>query len=284
MKGADEPRRVAVVRTALEAVYAFTHFLAPVMPKAAQSIFDMLSTGPVSSFNLRDDFYNLAPGAVVGLGEILFQKIEAPEAAVPSGGAPSAPIKAGSKGKGPAAVAKVEEVVHAVDFTKLELRVGQIGKVWHHETAEHLYCEEVDVGAEAGGVRQVASGLRAHYSLEQMQGRKVIVVCNLDKAKLRGFVSYGMVLAAKVKGEDGVERVELVSPPEDSVVGERVFLAEHETLPAFSTAQTKKLKVWEAVAADLRTDSSCTVCWKGLSLLTSAGPCVVSSLSDAVVS
>lgn len=283
MKGADEPRRVAVVRTALEAVYAFTHFLAPVMPKAAQSVFDMLSTGPVSANNLRDDFYNLAPGAAVGLGEILFQKIEAPEVAPSAGGAPAAPVKAGGKGKGPAA-AKVEEAVHSVDFTKLDLRVGQIGRVWHHETAEHLYCEDVDVGAESGGVRQVASGLRAHYTLEQMEGRKVVVVCNLDKAKLRGFVSYGMVLAAKVKGEDGTERVELVSPPEGSAVGERVHLAEYEALPAFTAAQTKKLKVWEAVAADLRTDAGCTVCWKGFPLLTSAGPCVVSSLADAIVS
>jgi methionyl-tRNA synthetase len=80
MKGADEERRVAVVRTALEAVYAFTHFLAPVIPKAAQSIFAMLGTPPVPTFNLRDDFYNLTPGTVVSVGEILFQKLEAPEA------------------------------------------------------------------------------------------------------------------------------------------------------------------------------------------------------------
>lgn len=71
--------------------------------------------------------------------------------------------------------------------------------MWNHESADRLYCEEIDVGE--GEPRAIASGLREHHTLEDMQGRLVLVVCNLRPAKLAGFMSNGMVLAAK--GSDG---------------------------------------------------------------------------------
>lgn len=76
---------------------------------------------------------------------------------------------------------------------------GKFDKVWNHEEAERLYCEEIDVGEETP--RQIASGLREHVAREDMEGSLVLVVCNLKPAKLAGFVSNGMVLAAK--GPDG---------------------------------------------------------------------------------
>lgn len=75
--------------------------------------------------------------------------------------------------------------------------------MWHHENADRLYCEEIDVGE--GEPRAIASGLREHHTLEDMQGRLVLVVCNLRPAKLAGFMSNGMVLAAK--GSDGKVKV-----------------------------------------------------------------------------
>lgn len=68
-------------------------------------------------------------------------------------------------------------------------------QVWNHETADRLYCEEIDVGEVEP--RAIASGLREHCTLEEMQGRLVLVVCNLRPARLAGFSSNGMVLAAK---------------------------------------------------------------------------------------
>jgi methionine--tRNA ligase beta chain len=291
LKGDDEARRVAVVRTALEAIYAFTHFLAPVIPMAAQSIFQKLSTGPKSTHNLRDDFYNLVPGTVVTVGEILFQKLEVPLPPVPAdiatatAGAPAAPgaagaAKAGGGGgaKGPkaakaaAAAAEDEEAAHEIDFTKIDLRVGRITRVWNHETADRLYCEEIDVGAEAGGVRQVVSGLRAYYSLEDLQDRLVVVVCNLKESKFQGAMSYGMVLAAK--SADG-SLVELLQVPEGSAVGERIGLEGYfgAVPPALTAARTKKLKTWEAVAPSLQLSETGVACWKQLPLTTSAGQC-----------
>ena len=64
------------------------------------------------------------------------------------------------------------------EICKLEFKVGLIVKVWVHPDADKLYCEEIDVGEE-GGSRQIASGLRPHYSEEEMLGKRVLVVANL---------------------------------------------------------------------------------------------------------
>lgn len=64
------------------------------------------------------------------------------------------------------------------DICKIEFKVGLITKVWAHPDADKLYCEEIDCGEE-GGPRQIASGLRHHYSEEDMLGKKVLVVANL---------------------------------------------------------------------------------------------------------
>ncbi|KAF1784734.1 NAD(P)-binding domain [Phytophthora cactorum] len=92
------------------------------------------------------------------------------------------------------------------EITKLDIRVGKIVKVWKHETADKLYCEEIDVGEDEP--RHIASGLVYHYSLEEMQDRRVLVLCNLKPRNLVGFRSHGMVMCAAVplgtQGEGGL--------------------------------------------------------------------------------
>lgn len=73
----------------------------------------------------------------------------------------------------------LELTINAID-----LRVGVIRKVWRHETAEKLYCEEIDVGEDSP--RLIASGLVPYYSLGEMEGRKLIAVCNLKPRNLVG--------------------------------------------------------------------------------------------------
>ena len=77
----------------------------------------------------------------------------------------------------------------------MDIRVGRITKVWNHPEADKLFCEEVDVGNDE--TRVIVSGLREHYTLEQMQERLVCVVCNLKKSKLVGVDSCGMVRACE---------------------------------------------------------------------------------------
>jgi methionine--tRNA ligase beta chain len=79
------------------------------------------------------------------------------------------------------------------DFKKLELRVAEIESVTPHPNADRLYV----LGIKVGEVRkQIVAGIRKHYSEEELKGKKVIVVNNLEPAILRGVESQGMLLAA----------------------------------------------------------------------------------------
>ena len=224
---------------------------------------------------LKADFYNLKPGSPVSIGNILFEKIETESAKKEASAA--AVVKPAAKKAEP-----VEEDPNQVDFTKMDFRVGVISKVWHHETAERLFCEEIDIGEDLP--RPVASGLRQYYSLEEMQGRRVIVVCNLKESKLQGFLSFGMVLAAKTD-----DKIILLEPPAGAAVGDRVYidgLKEGDVgggLP-LTAARVKKLKIWEAVSSDLKTDSTGIACWKGRPLLLAGEPLIAPNAPNAPIS
>jgi len=150
----------------------------------------------------------------------------------------------------------------------LDVRVGKVVKAWHHPEADRLFVEEIDVG-EPEGPRQIVSGLREHYKLEELQGRKLLVVCNMQPAKMRGVTSSGMVLCAK-NVEKGV--VELLSVPDSCAVGTRVL---PEGVPATwapsEPAAVKEYTIWEKVAKDLRTGSDRTAAFAGKPLVTAEG-------------
>lgn len=157
------------------------------------------------------------------------------------------------------------------EFTKMEIKVGKIVKVWLHETADKLFCEQIDLGEESGP-REIASGLRDHYKLEEMQDREVLVVSNLKARKVVGFKSNGMVLAAKTD-----DKVALVEPPKGSKVGERVFI-EGITGEPMAPNQVDKKKIWDKVAKDLKTGENGVATWDGKELKTSAGVCSAPSI------
>ena len=89
-------------------------------------------------------------------------------------------------------------------FKGVELKVGTVRSAEPHPNADRLLVLRVDVGGEE---RQIVAGIRAHYAPETLVGRQVVVVANLEPAKLRGVESQGMLLAAA----DG-ERVVLLRP------------------------------------------------------------------------
>ncbi|KAI9762915.1 MAG: G4 quadruplex nucleic acid binding protein [Geoglossum simile] len=202
----------------------------------------------------------------------------------------------------------------------IDLRVGHIIKAVNHPNADSLYVSTIACGdppskegtSEYEGqiVRTVCSGLNGLVPLEEMQDRKVVVVCNLKPVTMRGVKSSAMVLAASprpVEGEapdDGHKGpVELVTPPVDAKAGERVFFEGWngepegqlnpkkkiwETLqPGFTT--TKKLEVGfdSAVVPQLRgeVEGSTTGAGRGVGRLVteSGGVCVVNTLTGAVV-
>jgi len=77
---------------------------------------------------------------------------------------------------------------------KLDLRIGKITKVKEHPNADKLYITRVNIGDEE---RTLVAGLKPYYDKQEMEGKKIVVVSNLESAKLRGIESEGMMLAAQ---------------------------------------------------------------------------------------
>jgi methionine--tRNA ligase beta chain len=177
----------------------------------------------------------------------------------------------------PSGAAPSSDAANLPDICKLEFKVGQIVKVWPHPDADKLYCEEIDVGEEK--VRSIASGLRHHFTTDQMLGQKVLVVANLKTKSLVGFPSHGMVLCAveqsssAVEGETISERIEFVQPPADAVVGEVIT---YDGLPPpqpWTPAQVEKKKVFAACMEGMKTTTDGLAAWNGHVFMTSEGPC-----------
>jgi methionyl-tRNA synthetase len=80
------------------------------------------------------------------------------------------------------------------DFKKLDLRVAEVLTVEPHPQADRLYVLSIRVGEET---KQIVAGVRAFYTPQELVGKKIIVVNNLDPATIRGVTSNGMLLAAK---------------------------------------------------------------------------------------
>lgn len=85
------------------------------------------------------------------------------------------------------------------DFKKLEFKVARIKDAVEHPNADRLYVLTVDLGDRT---KQMVAGIRASYKKEDLIGRQVVVVDNIDTVTLRGVESQGMVLAAS--DENGI--------------------------------------------------------------------------------
>lgn len=122
--------------------------------------------------------------------------------AVPSGSItaetqPSPPMVGASEAE---AVSGTTNLIEITDFTKVELRVGEVLTAERIPKADKLLLLTVDVGEDQP--RQILAGIAQHYSPEQLVSRKIAVVTNLKPRKMRGLESQGMLLAASV-GDEG---------------------------------------------------------------------------------
>lgn len=196
----------------------------------------------------------------------------------------------------------------------IDLRVGHILKAIKHPEADSLYVSTIAMGDKVGTddtseyegqvVRTVCSGLNGLVPLEEMQGRKVVVVCNLKPVKMRGVKSCAMVLAASPRLKEGEEDhhggpVELVTPPAEAQAGERVLFEGWKGEP--EGVLNPKKKVWETIQPGFTTTADLEVGFDagvvkelskegeapktgvGKLVTASGGICKVKSLSGAVV-
>lgn len=79
------------------------------------------------------------------------------------------------------------------DFKKLDLRIAKITDVREHPNADKLYVLQIDIGVET---KQIVAGIRSQYSADELIGREIAVINNLEPVTIRGEESNGMLLAA----------------------------------------------------------------------------------------
>eukprot|EP00889_Picochlorum_renovo_P008369 jgi/Picre1/35399/NNA_002861.t1 len=176
---------------------------------------------------------------------------------------------------------KTEEEIP--DVSKLDIRVGTILSAEDHPEADSLYVESIDLGEEEGP-RTIVSGLKKYVSLEDLAGRKVLVLANLKARNMRGIKSHGMLLCAS--NSDHTE-VEPLSAPADVPNGERVFFGDdQEQGDAALPNQLQKKKFWEKCQPLLKTDASGVATFQNESnpMMTTAGPVKATRLFNATIS
>ncbi len=100
------------------------------------------------------------------------------------------------------------------DFSRIDIRVGKVLSVKDHPDADRLYVLEVDIGDK---VIQLVAGLKKHYTPDELMGRNIIVLANLEPRVLRGIESQGMLLAAQSE-----ETVSILNPDREVPAGSKI--------------------------------------------------------------
>lgn len=99
------------------------------------------------------------------------------------------------------------------EFAKVELRIATVLECAVHPNADKLLVLQVDIGGEK---RQICAGIRAYYPPEQLVGKQIVLVANLEPRQMRGQVSQGMLLAAT---DPATGKVVVLTPAEPVAAG-----------------------------------------------------------------
>ena len=111
-----------------------------------------------------------------------------------------------------------EGTISFSEFKRLQLVVGTVTSVEPHPNADKLYVLKVNLGGEE---RQLVAGLKSYYEPEQLNGKQLVIIANLEPANIRGVESRGMLLAAQ--HDDKPEEVVIVAPERPMAPGAKVL-------------------------------------------------------------
>ena len=230
---AKKDRLATVLYNLTEAITIGASLLESFMPETSEKILKQLNTEK-RALSEMDTFGKYPSGnKVTDKPEILFarvdvkevmekveamqaaQRAEAQKEAEAAGGQESAGGEAGEKEASDGIDVEAKPEITYDDFAKLQFQVGEIIACEAVPKSKKLLCSQVKIGSQ---VRQILSGIKAHYTPEEMVGKKVMVVTNLKPAKLAGMVSEGMLLCA----EDAEGNLSLMTPEKDMPAGAEI--------------------------------------------------------------
>ena len=218
---AKKDRLATVLYNLVEGITIGASLLEPYMPQTAEKIVAQLNT-QIRSFDDIEKF-GLYPSGnkVTEKPEILFARQDVEEVVAKA----DEMFEQRRKEAGiPAEEAKEEEAVIDIeakpeitfdDFGKMQFQVGEIVSCEAVPKSKKLLCSQVKIGS---ATKQIVSGIRAHYTPEEMVGKKVMVLVNLKPAKLAGVLSEGMLLCA----EDAEGNLALVTPEKPMPAGAEI--------------------------------------------------------------
>ncbi len=214
----DESRRARLATalwTATEGLRIATILLYPVIPTAAERVRQQLGLETeLATLNLDDLSWGQLPTG--GRIEVVFPRLDKGPA-IEQLWALEKEMSALPSGAPAGAVPKEEKTWITIDeFAKVEMRVAEVVSAERVQGAKKLLKLMVDIGED---VRQVIAGIAEAYAPDQLVGKKVVIVTNLQPRKIRGLESSGMIVAASV-GDQG--RPVLVTFNEDVPVGARL--------------------------------------------------------------
>ena len=216
---AKADRLATVLYNLTESIVIGASLLEPYMPGTAEKIAAQLNTS-LRSFEECTNFGGYISGSkVTEKPEILFARLDVKEVLEKA----AAMFEARKALTEEAEEEKEEDVMELTkkpeitfeDFEKMQFAVGEIIKCEPVPKSKKLLCSQVKIGKE---VKQIVSGIRAHYTAEEMVGKKVMVLVNLKPAKLAGVLSEGMLLCA----EDAEGNLALVTPEKNMPAGAEI--------------------------------------------------------------
>ncbi len=215
-KEEDKKDRLAtVLYNLVESIIIGATLLEPYMPETSEKILAQLNA-PKRKVNDLVRFGGYKSGTkVTDKPEILFARLDLDEVLEKVAALQPAPEPEPEDDNPGIDLEEKKPEITIDEFDKIQLQIGQVIACEEVKKSKKLLCSQVKIGSE---VRQIVSGIKAHYSPEDMVGKKVVVVTNLKPAKLAGIESQGMILCA----EDAEGNLALVTAEKDMPHGAEI--------------------------------------------------------------
>ncbi len=208
-----QERLATVLYNLVESISIGACLLSPFMPETSKKILAQLNAKG-RSIEVMNMFGLYQSGTkVTETPEILFARLDVNEVLEKVEAKKAEEVK--EEPAEPVIDIEAKEEISYDDFSKLQFQVGEIIACEEVKKSKKLLCSQVRVGSQ---VKQIVSGIKAHYSAEEMVGKKVMVLVNLKPAKLAGVVSEGMLLCA----EDAEGKLALVIPEKEMPAGAEI--------------------------------------------------------------
>ena len=207
---ANKDRLAEVMYNLCDSIISCASLLEPFMPRTAQAISAQLNC-PLRSFDAcKESGLYPAEGSVTDAPTMLFARLKLEDIMVEvekirEAQKPKDEPAAEEKPGEPVIDIEPKEEIEYGDFAKLQFQVGEIIACEEVKKSKKLLCSQVKIGSQ---VKQIVSGIKQHYTAEEMVGKKVMVLVNLKPATLAGVMSEGMLLCA----EDAEGNLALMTP------------------------------------------------------------------------